>query len=117
MTSRSSSKRLPAGHCGAFLLALFALMLATLPSRAADGRKVQKRVAPVYPELARRMHISGVVRISATVAPDGSVTEAKAVTGNKMLSIAAEDAVKKWKFVAGDAQSTVDIDVNFDASN
>ena len=45
------------------------------------------------------------------------VTDAKTVNGNKMLSLAAEEAVKKWKFVASDAQSIVDIDINFEPSN
>jgi TonB family protein len=78
---------------------------------------VQKRVQPVYPELARRMHVGGVVRISVTVAPDGGVIEAKAINGSKMLSLAAEEAVKKWKFVPGDAQSIVNIDINFEPNN
>ena len=96
--------------------ALAAFLCLGLTCRA-DDRKVQKRVPPVYPELARRMHIAGVVRIQVTVAPDGTVTDAKTVNGNKMLSLAAEEAVKKWKFVAGDSESTVNIEVNFDLGN
>lgn len=115
MTPRFS-KYLSAKRSGAFLLVFFALICLTLPSRA-DDRKVQKRVPPLYPELAKRMHIGGVVRISVTVAPDGTVIDAKSTGGNRMLSIAAEDAVKKWKFVAGDTQSTVNIDVNFEPNN
>lgn len=98
------------------LLAVLALACVSLACPA-ENRKVEKRVQPVYPELAKRMHVGGVVRISATVAPDGTVTDAKTVNGNKMLSLAAEEAVKKWKFVASDAQSIVDIDVNFEPSN
>ena len=98
------------------LLALLALACVSLACPA-ENRKVEKRVQPVYPELAKRMHVGGVVRISATVAPDGTVTEAKTVNGNKLLSLAAEEAVKKWKFVASDAQSTVVIDINFEPNN
>ena len=98
------------------LLALLALACVSLACPA-DNRKVEKRVQPIYPELAKRMHISGLVRVSVTVAPDGSVTDAKALNGNKMLTLAAEEAVKKWKFVATDAQSIVDIDINFEPSN
>jgi TonB family protein len=99
-------------------LLLLVLFLASLtPSLRADDRRVQKRVPPVYPELAKRMRISGVVRVEATVAADGSVTLAKATTGNKMLTSAAEDAVRKWKFVPADSQSTVDIEVNFEVAN
>lgn len=97
---------------------LFALMAASAaistPLRAADAdRAVKQRVAPTYPELAKRMHVSGVVRISATVAPDDSVSATKTVSGNHMLSGAAEDAVHKWKFVAAQEESTVEVNVEF----
>ncbi|MFY9936350.1 MAG: energy transducer TonB [Silvibacterium sp.] len=115
MTPRFS-KCLSAKRGRAFLLMLSTLICLSLPC-SAEERKVQKRIQPVYPELARRMHLGGVVRISATVAADGSVTEVKTISGNKMLSLAAEEAVKKWKFVAGESQSTVNIDVNFDVTN
>jgi TonB family protein len=99
-----------------FVFATAILYCFSLFCRAED-RKVQKRVPPVYPELARRMHVSGAVRILATVAPDGTVTEVRTLNGNKLLSPAAEEAVKKWKFVAGDSESTVSIEINFDVSN
>ena len=98
-------------------VALAAIIFLGLGSSRAEDRKVQKRVPPVYPELAKRMHIGGVVRVLVTVAADGTVTEVKTVNGNKMLSLAAEDAVKKWKFVAGDSESTVNVDINFEPSS
>jgi TonB family protein len=97
-----------------FLISLACLLLA-LPAHA-DERRVEKRVPPTYPEIAKRMRITGIVHIEATVAPDGSVTSVKTTSGNKMLSPAAEDAVKRWKFVPGDSQSTVGIDVNFETN-
>jgi TonB family protein len=98
-------------HTG--LLFFVACLLFALPGRA-DERRVEKRVPPVYPEIAKRMRIAGVVHVEATVAPDGSVTMVKATAGNKMLSPAAEDAVRRWKFVPGDNQSTVGVDINFE---
>ena len=98
-------------------LAVGALAVVTsLPLHAADDRPVKQRVSPAYPELAKRMHVSGVVRISATVAPDGSVTATKTVSGNHMLAAAAEDAVHKWKFVPASDQSTVEVEINFAAA-
>lgn len=114
--SSECDKQLRQRRGGVQFLALLALVCVSLACPA-ENRKVEKRVQPIYPELAKRMHVGGVVRISATVAPDGTVTEAKAVNGNKLLSLAAEEAVKKWKFVASDTQTTVDIDVNFEPSN
>jgi TonB family protein len=109
-------KQLRQRRGGAPLVALLALVCVSLACPA-ENRKVEKRVQPIYPEIAKRMHVGGLVRVSVTVAPDGSVTDARAVNGNKMLTLAAEEAVKKWKFVATDAQSTVDIDINFEPSN
>jgi TonB family protein len=100
----------------AALLAFAVLACTALPAFAAD-RKVERRVQPIYPELAKRMHIGGTVRVAATVSADGSVTEAKAVSGNKMLAPAAEDAIRKWKFVPGDAVSTESIDIDFEAND
>ncbi len=106
-----------AGFQHTVLVLLAALVCLLFAAQAhADDRRVEKRVSPIYPEIAKRMHVSGVVHIEATVAPDGSVTAVKATTGNKMLTLAAEDAVKRWKFVPGDGQSTVGIDVNFEAN-
>ena len=95
-------------------MALVLLAGMAVPGRAADERAVKSRVAPVYPEVARRMKIGGVVKLEVTVDADGKVVDVKPVSGNQMLSTAAQEAVKKWKFVAGDGQSTVQIAVNFD---
>ncbi len=93
----------------------FACLLIALPGHG-EERRVEKRVSPVYPEIAKRMRIGGVVHVEATVAADGSVTAVKAVSGNKMLTPAAEEAVKRWKFAPGDGQSTVGVDINFEVN-
>jgi TonB family protein len=99
---------------GARLLQLAIVTLTITASlHATDERAIKQRVSPVYPELAKRMRISGVVHIAATVAPDGSVSATKTVSGNHMLTGAAEDAVHKWKFVPATSQSVVEVDVNF----
>jgi TonB family protein len=61
-------------------------------------RKVKTRVTPVYPEIARRMNISGVVKLVVVVSANGSVKSTKVMGGHPLLVTAAEDAVKKWKF-------------------
>ncbi len=69
-------------------------------------RKAKSKVAPVYPELARRMNIAGVVRIQITVAANGSVKEATLVGGHPVLANAALDAVRRWRYEAAPAEST-----------
>jgi TonB family protein len=99
---------------GLLQLAIIALVLTTShPLHAADGRPIKQRVAPTYPELAKRMRVSGLVKVSATVEPDGTVSATKTVSGNHMLSGAAEDAVHKWKFAPAADQSVVEVEINF----
>ncbi|HTV04013.1 MAG TPA: energy transducer TonB [Acidobacteriaceae bacterium] len=100
----------------AALVAALALAVCALPAAAA-GRKIERRVPPVYPELAKRMHIGGTVRVAATIAADGTVTQAKAISGNKLLESAAENAIRQWKFAPGDGTSTENINVDFEVND
>lgn len=93
--------------------AALALMVAlALPARA-EVRAVKARVQAVYPEIAKRMKITGDVKLTVTVNADGKVTDAKATSGNRMLSAAAEDAVKKWRFEPGAGATTEDVTISF----
>ncbi len=96
--------------------AALALVLAmALPARAADDRAVKSRVAPVYPEIAKRMRIAGAVKLEAQVDAQGKVTDVKTISGNHMLAVAAEDAVRQWKFVPGAGDASVAVEINFSA--
>ena len=78
------------------------------------NRKIKSRVAPVYPELARRMSITGVVKVEVTVAPNGGVKNCKLVGGHPVLASAAIDAVKKWRFEPAAEESTGVVEFRFD---
>jgi TonB family protein len=77
-------------------------------------RRAKSRVQPSYPELARKMNISGTVKVEVTVSPNGSVKEARIVGGHPVLANAALDAAKKWRFEPAAAESTGIIDFKFD---
>jgi TonB family protein len=97
-----------------FQAAALALLVAlAMPIRAADDRPIKMRVAPVYPEIAKRLRITGSVTIEATVDADGKVSNVKTLSGNRMLSPAAEDAVRRWRFEPGSGQAKVDVPINF----
>jgi TonB family protein len=87
-------------------------MTLALPGRA-EERAVKQRVAPVYPELAKRMKITGEVKMQATVDADGKVTDVKVISGSSALVNAAEDAVRKWRFAPGAGVDQVEVSVNF----
>ena len=61
-------------------------------------RKIKSRVSPVYPEIAKKMGITGMVKLQLVVSPNGEVKETKVIGGHPILVNAAVDAVKKWRF-------------------
>ena len=77
-------------------------------------RRAKIKVQPVYPELARKMHIAGTVKIEVTVAPNGTVKEARIVGGHPVLANAALDAAKKWRFEPAAGESSGIIDFKFE---
>jgi protein TonB len=57
-----------------------------------------KDAAPVYPPLALRAGLRGIVIIDAIIGPDGRVTDAKVLRGIPMLDEAALAAVRQWVY-------------------
>lgn len=88
--------------------------LQTSSAGAAPDRKVASKVAPTYPDLAKKMHIHGVVKVEAVVRPNGAVKTTRVLGGNPVLVDAALDAVGKWKFEPAQAESTEVVQVTFD---
>jgi TonB family protein len=78
-------------------------------------RRAKTKVQPSYPELAHKMNISGVVKIEVTVAPNGTVKEARVVGGHPVLAQSALDAAKRWRFEPAASDSTGIIDFKFEA--
>ena len=105
-----------------YVLVLSVFFLSMLGSTAAaqsaqtpaETRRVVRRASPVYPEIAKRMNLSGTVRVQATVLPDGTVKSVQPVGGSPVLLQAAEEAVNKWKFAAAGAESKELIEMKFD---
>ena len=97
----------PYGLRLALVLALSAIML------KAEDRAARKRVAPVYPVIARRVGIQGSVSVAVTIAPDGHVVEVKPVAGNTLLRAAATDAARQWVFVSAATQTIQNVDFVF----
>jgi TonB family protein len=101
------------------------LVLATLSGSATPAgfaqdtmeRKVRSKVAPVYPEIARKMGITGNVKLQLVVLPNGVVKETKVIGGHPILVNAAVDAVKKWRFEAASTESTGTLEFRFDPGN
>jgi TonB family protein len=105
------------------VIVLYALVIAAVsfapftPRAFAEDhpeRKVRIRVEPVYPDIARKMNLNGVVRVQVVISPNGSVKETKVIGGHPILVTAAVDAVKKWKFDPASAETTGILEIKFD---
>jgi periplasmic protein TonB len=55
-------------------------------------------VRPVYPDVAMRARVEGVVIIEAVISPTGDVREARVLRPAPLLDEAALTAVRQWKF-------------------
>ncbi len=100
---------------GIGLIAVMAVFVAaqTASGQEDGGRKIKQRVAPVYPELARKLNVSGTVKVELTVAPSGNVKFVKPLGGHPVLIEAASDAARKWKFEPAKDETTTIVQFNF----
>jgi TonB family protein len=98
------------------ILAL-ALMLVTVAAAESTARQVLKQETPEYPALLKKMGIGGTVKLSAMVAPDGTVKKTKINGGNPMLGEIACAAVSKWKFSPAAQSSSVPVEMTFDSKS
>jgi protein TonB len=57
-----------------------------------------KRVQPKYPPAALAVRAQGAVQIEATINKEGNVTNLKVLSGDPVLSRAALEAVRQWRY-------------------
>jgi TonB family protein len=94
------------------------LQLATAedtPRRPATGAPRQLRVSqpPEYPELARRLKITGEVHLEAVVARDGTVKAVRVLGGNPVLAEALSRTVMGWKYEPAAQESVQLVEFRF----
>lgn len=99
----------------ALLLCLTGALAPNLLAQNIDKsrRKVVFTVKPAYPLTLKNLHIEGLVRLRATVLPNGSVSEIEVIGGNPILVESAVKAVKGWKYAMAPAQTQEEIVLNF----
>ncbi len=99
-----------------FLAGSVALGVSTAFAASNVHRAIVSRVAPTYPELARRMHVGGKVVLLVTIQPDGTVSATKLESGHALLVQAAQEAVTRWRFAPNPEISESEIEVDFNIS-
>ena len=85
------------------------------------AQAVERPVQPNYPMLAKEMKVQGSVVLQALIGQEGSIQDLRVLSGPAILSTAAMDAVRQWRFrpylQAGQAVETeARITVNFTIS-
>jgi TonB family protein len=68
-------------------------------------RQVVQKLAPLYPELAKAMKLSGMVRMAVKVAPNGRVVSVEVLGGHPIFARVAVDSVRQWRFEAAPQQT------------
>jgi protein TonB len=66
-------------------------------SHWAEGNLIY-RVQPVYPSLARQARVQGSVELRAIISRTGTIENLVVVRGHPMLSAAAIEAVRQWRY-------------------
>jgi len=82
-------------------------------SANAEKRLIRHLVQPIIPELAKRLSLSGTVRIEATVAPDGTVKRTRILGGHPVLATEAEKAAQKSSFEKASTETVEIIEFRF----
>lgn len=100
-------------RCAASCVLLLSLILSGVSLGQDLNRKVIARTAPSYPDLARRMHLSGKVKVEVVITPAGLVKSAKLAGGTPVFERSALDAVKQWRFEAADKETKESILLEF----
>jgi TonB family protein len=99
------------------LLCLLAMAMPGVTALRAQNtpslRKLVYKVAPKYPRELRQNSIGGVVRLSISISPNGSVGKISPIGGNPILVDAATVAVRQWKYVPADRPTTTEIQLDF----
>ena len=97
---------------GLLVMILVACSMLAFASDDAGPRKLRSKVAPAYPEMAKRLSVSGAVKLEVVIAANGSVKAVRPLGGHPMLIDAAVAAVKQWRYEPG-AETVVPVEVKF----
>jgi TonB family protein len=67
-------------------------------SRADAMSAATTKPSPAYPAIAKQLKVEGEVQVQVLIGEEGKVEGATALAGNPILTKAAVDTVKEWRF-------------------
>jgi outer membrane biosynthesis protein TonB len=92
---------------------VLALTLSAVNLSAQEGRKVISNPVPVYPEVARNFHVTGIVKVQIIIAPDGHIKSTQIIGGHPLLVDSVKETLKHWKYAPASGESTAVLEFSF----
>ncbi|MCX6598424.1 MAG: energy transducer TonB [Acidobacteria bacterium] len=74
---------------------------------------VASKSAPEYPAAAKQLRVQGTVEVEVFISEDGKVEKVEAGSGNPILTRAAVECVKQWKFKPSGSAVQATLSFNF----
>jgi TonB family protein len=85
----------------------------TAQSAPLARRPVRHLVTPVYPDLAKKLNLTGTARIEVTIGLDGNVKHTRVIGGHPLLAAEAERAAEKSTFEPAPSETVEVIEFRF----
>jgi TonB family protein len=79
-----------------------------------QDRKAISKPAPEYPTLARKMGLTGVVKVNVVIGTDGLVRDVQVLGGHPILVQEVEETLKKWKYAPASVETKAQLEFKFD---
>ena len=108
-----SAQKLKFGKITAAIFCAVALSLTTPRASAQESRKAIASPPPVYPEVARRLHLAGTVKVQVVIGTEGRIKEVKVIGGHPILVDAVQEALKNWKYAPANSETATLLQFNF----
>jgi TonB family protein len=80
---------------------------------AQSGRKAITNPQPEYPDIARKLHLTGTVRVEVVIGVNGQIKDTKVIGGHPLLVNSTLNALKMWKFAPSREESTTVLEFSF----
>ena len=87
--------------CAILVLMLPAVLFGQAPKRISSEEAREAAIskpAPAYPAIAKQLKMQGKAEVDVLIGESGSVEKVTPVSGNPVLTKAAQEAVQNWKF-------------------
>jgi TonB family protein len=96
-----------------YAMLLMGMSLTGLSAMAQEKRKAISHPAPVYPETAKRMQLTGVVKVQVVIGADGQIKETKVIGGHPIFVNTVQETLKNWKYAPASSETTQVLEFNF----